>query len=245
MSVKEGEAMLEGRKVLVTGATGQIAGPIAENFAETNEVWCAARFSDPTRKAQLEAIGVKTVAWDMDSGDMSALPDDFTHVVHSALHVSPDYDASITNNAEATALLMQHCRKANAFLHVSSTCVYKRHDDHPNHLYAESDRSAPISAPTVNKKSTPPNVSSADFASAATDSGSARSKATACAYPPAPRILFDVCRAGSMAMSPTTTRQPSAPSRTAVAAPIPVAPPATIATRPANPCKVTASHLCW
>ena len=131
--------MLQDRKVLVTGATGQIAGPIAENFAETNEVWCAARFSDPTRKAQLEAIGVKTVAWDMDSGDMSALPDDFTHVVHSALHVSPDYDASITNNAEATALLMQHCRKANAFLHVSSTCVYKRHDDHPNHLYAETD----------------------------------------------------------------------------------------------------------
>jgi UDP-glucuronate 4-epimerase len=42
--------MLEDRKILVTGATGQIAGPIAENFAKDNAVWCAARFSDPKRK---------------------------------------------------------------------------------------------------------------------------------------------------------------------------------------------------
>ena len=30
--------MLQGQKILVTGATGQIAGPIAENFATDNEV---------------------------------------------------------------------------------------------------------------------------------------------------------------------------------------------------------------
>lgn len=131
--------MLEGRKILVTGATGQIAGPIAENFATDNEVWCAARFSEPRRKKELEASGVKTLTWDMDAGDMSALPDDFTHIVHSALHVTPDYDESIAHNAEASALLMQHCRKAQAFLYVSSTCVYRKHQDHPQHLYAEND----------------------------------------------------------------------------------------------------------
>jgi nucleoside-diphosphate-sugar epimerase len=131
--------MLQDRKILVTGATGQIAGPIAENFSRDNEVWCAARFSDPNRKAELEAMGIKTCLWDMDTGDASMLPDDFTHVVHSALHVSPDYDASITNNAEASALLMQHCRKAEAFLHISSSCVYRPHKDHPHHAYAETD----------------------------------------------------------------------------------------------------------
>lgn len=131
--------MLHDRKILVTGATGQIAGPIAENFAKDNEVWAAARFTDPERKSELEALGIKTFTWNMDSGDMSNLPEDFTHVVHSALHVSPDYDESIANNAEASALLMQHCRNAEGFLHVSSTCVYKRHEDHPNHLYAEND----------------------------------------------------------------------------------------------------------
>jgi nucleoside-diphosphate-sugar epimerase len=131
--------MLEDQKVLITGATGQIAGPIAEDFAKNNEVWCAARFSNPDRKAELEALGIKTCLWDMDSGDNSTLPADFTYVVHSALNLSPDYDRAITNNAEGSALLMQHCQKARAFLHISSTCVYKPHAEHPNHAYAEND----------------------------------------------------------------------------------------------------------
>ena len=134
--------MLQDKKVLVTGGTGQIAGPIAEDFARQNEVWCAARFSDPVRKAELEGMGVKTCQWDMRTGDMSGLPDDFTHVVHSALIPVPSmtqHDEGITYNAEASALLMQHCRSAEAFLHVSSFCVYRMHDDHPNHAYAETD----------------------------------------------------------------------------------------------------------
>lgn len=131
--------MLQDQKILVTGGTGQIAGPIAEDLARNNEVWIAARFSNPDRKAQLEALGIKTCVWDMDAGDNSMLPDDFTHVVHSALNLSPDYNVAIANNAEGSALLMQHCRKAKAFLHVSSTCVYKPHADHPNHAYAETD----------------------------------------------------------------------------------------------------------
>jgi nucleoside-diphosphate-sugar epimerase len=56
--------MLEDQKILVAGATGQIAGPIAENFSQNNEVWCAARFSDPARKAEL----------DMGSGEFSTMP---------------------------------------------------------------------------------------------------------------------------------------------------------------------------
>ncbi|MGA7055012.1 MAG: NAD(P)-dependent oxidoreductase [Mycobacterium sp.] len=131
--------MLEDRKILITGATGQIAGPIAEEFAKNNEVWCAARFSNPDRKAELAALGIKTCFWDLDSGDNSMLPDDFTHVVHSALNLSPDHNQAITTNAEGSALLMNHCRKAQAFLHVSSTCVYKPHANHPHHAYAESD----------------------------------------------------------------------------------------------------------
>jgi len=131
--------MPKDKKVLVTGATGQIAGPIAENFSQNNEVWCAARFSDPARKAELEALGIKTCVWDMGSGEFSTMPDDFTHVVHAALNTDPDYDKSIRYNAEAVALLMQHCRKAEAFLHVSSFSVYSKHDDHPHHAYAETD----------------------------------------------------------------------------------------------------------
>ena len=134
--------MLKNKKILVTGGTGQIAGPIVEHFARENEVWCAARFSNPERKAELERLGVRTCFWDMRSGDASSLPDDFTHVVHSALVSSAsqtDHDLGVTMNAEATALLMQRCRKAEAFLHVSSSSVYRRHAEHPRHPYAETD----------------------------------------------------------------------------------------------------------
>ena len=52
--------MLSDRKILITGATGQIGRPIAERLIGDNEGWCAARFSDPALKRQLEDLGVKT-----------------------------------------------------------------------------------------------------------------------------------------------------------------------------------------
>lgn len=134
--------MITGKKVLVTGGTGQIAGPIVEDMVKENEVWCPARFSDPARKAQLEELGVKTVQWEMGTGDHSMLPDDFTHVVHSAIdpvNGLEHHNEKISQNAESTALLMQHCRNAEAFLYVASFCVYRPHPDHPNHAYAEDD----------------------------------------------------------------------------------------------------------
>ncbi len=134
--------MIEGKKVLITGGTGQIAGPIVEDMVAKNEVWCPARFTDPTRKAELEAMGVKTILWEMKTGDHSMLPDDFTHVVHSAIDPVgglEHHDEGIAKNAESTALLMQHCRNADAFLYVGSFCVYRRHEDHPDHAYSETD----------------------------------------------------------------------------------------------------------
>ncbi len=132
--------MLKGRKILVTGGTGQIAGPIVEDFARENEVWCAARFSDPARKAELEGMGVHTCTWDMSDGDMSPLPNDFTHVVHSAIYPAVEHEDSIHRNAESSGLLMKHCENAEAFLFVSSFCMYLEHEDHPNHAYSETDK---------------------------------------------------------------------------------------------------------
>lgn len=131
--------MTKGKKILVTGATGTIARTIAEYLARDNEVWVPARFSDPKSREELDAQGIRTCIWEM-GGDHSELPDDFDHVLHSAFYIDPgkeDHDKAITLNAEASALLMQHCRKAKSFVHVSTFCVYRKQP--PGHLYSETD----------------------------------------------------------------------------------------------------------
>jgi UDP-glucuronate 4-epimerase len=120
--------VIKDKKILVTGATGQVARPISEFLAKDNEVWCAARFSQPKLRQELENLGVKTVTWSMGSEDFGDMPKDFNYVVHSAVSMPPlpdDFDAVFTTNAEGTGLLMEHCRAAEAFLFISSVSVYR------------------------------------------------------------------------------------------------------------------------
>jgi UDP-glucuronate 4-epimerase len=119
--------MIEGQKILITGATGQVARPIADFFNLSNEVWCTARFTDPALKHEVEAQGIKTSAWTLGENNFNGLPDDFDYVIHSAasiFDVANDYDACLRANAEGTGLLMQHVRHAKAFMYVSSQQIY-------------------------------------------------------------------------------------------------------------------------
>lgn len=55
--------MLAGKKVLITGATGIVARPVAEALP-TNEVWCRlGRVGDEALQSALEAQGVTTYRW--------------------------------------------------------------------------------------------------------------------------------------------------------------------------------------
>lgn len=124
--------MIKGCKILVTGATGQMARPIAEHFLKNNEVWIIARFSNPQHREEVEAQGFKTWSWTMGQTDFTGLPDDFDYVVSAAAsiyEVSNDYDAAIRNNAEGTGLLMAYLRKCKAFLYISSLQVYSQEAD--------------------------------------------------------------------------------------------------------------------
>ena len=126
--------------VLITGPAGQIAYPLARYLAADNEVWGIARFGDEESRARVDELGVTTRVCDMASGDFSALPDDFTYVLHLAAFQGPglDFDHAITVNAEGTGLLLAHCRRANAALVMSTHSVYRPHDD-PGHVYVETD----------------------------------------------------------------------------------------------------------
>ena len=116
-----------GKKILVTGLTGQVAFPVAKALANANEVWGAARFGDAERRAELEHSGIRCVAIDLANPDFSELPNDFDYVLNFAVYkgAAENFDEDIRGNAEAVGLLMSHCRKAKAFLHCSTTGVYE------------------------------------------------------------------------------------------------------------------------
>jgi UDP-glucuronate 4-epimerase len=119
-------AELAGAKILMTGTTGQVGFPLAVSLTRDNEVWAAARFSDPSSRERHEAAGMRCVTVDLAADDLGALPDDFDYVLNLAVSHGGvgDFDRDLALNAEASGLLMHHARKAKAFLHCSSTAVY-------------------------------------------------------------------------------------------------------------------------
>ena len=117
--------MLDGEKILITGATGKIAFPIARALAGNNEVWGAARLRNPGDQDTLVAAGITPVQVDMSSGDFSMLPDDFTYVFHAAVDVGAgDWQLCVTTNAHNSAELLRHCRAAKGFVFCSTGSVY-------------------------------------------------------------------------------------------------------------------------
>ena len=128
--------MLEGEKVLVAGATGQVARPLTLALAGHNEVWATARFRNPDARRTLEAAGVRCVAHDLVDGDLSGLPRDFGYVLNFSVMKTNDWGRDLDGNAGGVAALMHHCRGTRAFLHCSSTAVYQPDGRHP---FAETD----------------------------------------------------------------------------------------------------------
>ena len=163
--------MISGEKILVTGASGTVARPLACNLAADNEVWGAARFAGAPARAresfnaqtatgerslssreELEAAGVRTVVVDLESGDLGELPEDFTIVLHLAWMRADlaHLDAALRTNVEGAGVVLHHCRNAKAALVMSGMGVYSPSDD-PWHAYTESDpvgRAATAFAPT-------------------------------------------------------------------------------------------------
>lgn len=117
--------MLESEKILITGATGKIAFPIARALAANNEVWGAARLRDPADAGRLVDAGVTPIALDMGTGDFTALPDDFTYVFHAAVDVGAgEWTQCVDTNAQKTGELLYHCRGAKGFTFCSTGSVY-------------------------------------------------------------------------------------------------------------------------
>jgi UDP-glucuronate 4-epimerase len=128
--------MLQGEKVLVAGATGQVALPLTLALAGDNEVWATARFSDPAARPALESAGVRCVGHDLVDGDLNGLPRDFGYVLNFSVMKTNDWQRDLDGNAGGVAALMHHCPETRAFLQCSSTAVYQP-DGH--RVFAETD----------------------------------------------------------------------------------------------------------
>ena len=127
---------LSGTRILVTGPTGQVALPLTLALAADNDVIGVARFRDAAARAELEAAGVTCIETNLASGKFDGVPDDVDFVLNLAVVKSNRWDVDLAANAEATGLLMAHCRTATAWLQCSSTGVYQPAGLHP---LAESD----------------------------------------------------------------------------------------------------------
>jgi UDP-glucuronate 4-epimerase len=124
-------APLRGKRILVTGVTGMVAGPMAARLAADNTVFGAARFADPAQRATHEAAGVSTLRVDLELGELSEVPDDLDYVLHFAVAKTNDFERDLTANADGAANLMERCQGVDAFFHCSSGGVYQEHDhDH-------------------------------------------------------------------------------------------------------------------
>jgi nucleoside-diphosphate-sugar epimerase len=127
---------LRGKRIVVTGPTGQWAKPTTLALAAENEVFGLARFGDASARAELEAAGVTCLAVDLADPDLSAVPTDVDVLMNFAVAKTKSFDHDLAANAESVGLLVQHCAGASAFLHCSSTGVYQPNGRHP---FAETD----------------------------------------------------------------------------------------------------------
>jgi nucleoside-diphosphate-sugar epimerase len=122
---------LRDARILVTGATGQVALPVALALARDNDVVAVARFTDESKRHRLEEGGVVCVAADFARGTLDGVPADVDYVCNFAVVKSNRWDLDLAGNAEAAGMLMAHCRDARAFLQCSSTGVYEAADGSP------------------------------------------------------------------------------------------------------------------
>src|ERR1700674_1176667 len=120
--------VIEGQRVLVTGASGLLGAPLAAHLGKSNRVYALARFTDPDMIEQIRGSGVEPFIADLATVDMSTLPD-VDYVLHAGA-VLPSKGAETSRpatfevNVQATGRLLRRYPSVKGFVHCSSGSVY-------------------------------------------------------------------------------------------------------------------------
>src|SRR4051812_39750002 len=92
---------LAGRKVLITGVTGQVAKPLVAAYARTAKVYALARYTDESQMASVKAAGATPVRADLsDATSLLAAPEDIDYVIHCAVTKTGDFPTDLAVNGE-------------------------------------------------------------------------------------------------------------------------------------------------
>ena len=121
---------ISGRRVLVTGASGLVALPVAVELAKSNEVYAVARFSDPKQKRLVEEAGARAIAFDLANPDLSPLPKSVDVVINYAV-LPPNHKDAYDVNAGATGRLARRYRDCQAFVQGSTGSLYEYQGERP------------------------------------------------------------------------------------------------------------------
>lgn len=131
--------MLKGKKIVLTGLTGQVGGAFADQLAPNNEIWGLARFTAPGSRERFDKIGVKTVKGDFTKDEFGDIPDDIDYVIHLAANTKPGVaEVAMVQNAEGVGWMMHRFRNVKAFFYSSNNSLYLDNPD-PMHKFVETD----------------------------------------------------------------------------------------------------------
>jgi nucleoside-diphosphate-sugar epimerase len=121
---------LSGKHVLITGASGLVAFPVAVELAKCNQVHAVARFSDPEQKRLLESRGVHAIVFDFADPDLSPLPKAVDVVINYGV-LPPSHKDAYEVNAGAVGRLASRYRGCEAFIHGSTGSLYQYQGERP------------------------------------------------------------------------------------------------------------------
>jgi UDP-glucuronate 4-epimerase len=122
----------EGKKILITGATGMVSRPLVREYGTRGKVYAMARYARAEDRRAIEELGGIPLAADLEHPEtLSAIPEDIDYVINCAVGRSNRFDRDFPANAEGVGFLMARCRRAKAFLHMSTTGVYEYRGHEP------------------------------------------------------------------------------------------------------------------
>jgi nucleoside-diphosphate-sugar epimerase len=125
-------APLSGQRILVTGATGMVGGPLAKRLAaDGNTVFGGARFTNAAARDDLAAAGVNTIRVDLGTADFAEIPEDLDYVLNFTVSRTNDWGADFAANVEGVAQLMERCVGVTAFFQCSTAGVYESQGQTP------------------------------------------------------------------------------------------------------------------